>query len=576
MRKSKSWFNASSGSHRSGHSISIDGTPQTIPPHAAKENSGTEELRTPKLRVSQSMGLLPKNGNQTAFCGSRTGNDFAAKTARELANQGSEGIYIYKVKDIWPSCKETVKATPHEVKTFCSQNSTSFERGRCMGKESRGFDFGSTGDQETVYDEEKSRVTSWADSVTSPAVSQMAIDWEDEKLPVIGENAAQACNIESSGSTTFKIDSQRVYSALMKRVKENERRTVSGRRATTGAPSYDYNPTHQIVNCPNDHKDPQQYTIRHVRSDYNMFDDNWDGATSLNSKTPKISMRSNLDMPYSLTSRRSSPNPWTEDVNVLSQSCSFSSPQASENDRRLVSERSSAFFASPTSHLFRTASPYRRALRESMKEAETAARTREAQGLGAGYLESLSAISLPTRRASTGFSERPVNMNYAESVYSDTYDSEANDSTSVVQKTPHLYENEESFTEQSYPCYVNSHQCGSVSPLSFVEWKKTASLHAMGLEEVQVQGGEVPTPNLPRTFPIFSHVREHAEIDSTTELMTSSMTSKLVVESTNIPISKITAFKQDFELKPDFQMGNFAGGKKQFPSNRKLDISGDI
>lgn len=83
--------------------------------------------------------------------------------------------------------------------------------------------------------DERSRVTSWTDSVANTVTSQSAFgDWERQRLSVIKENGMHVSsstlnrptysNTASPGvlAAPVTVDSQRVYSALMKRIEESQ------------------------------------------------------------------------------------------------------------------------------------------------------------------------------------------------------------------------------------------------------------------------------------------------------------------------------------------------------------------
>lgn len=318
-----------------------------------------------------------------------------------------------------------------------------------------------------VAQDDKSRVTSWTDSETHPAGSEVESDYGNEELPGISEsnNTAQEClpnpSLAAGAQYEFKVDSQRVYSALMKRVQENEMRTIK-RRTSTDVICYDPAIRPQDSESHTHCSGLPKYTIRHVRSEDNGLRTSWHTGTHGKPGVPNTMprpVRPKSPVSYTLESEENTINPWTETAGIPSDPGSRASSPPIGKHRQLHSERSSAFFASPTSHLFRTASPYRRALQQSMKEADMATRCETSDGLGAGYLQSLSALSLPTRRTSIVDSEGHNNTGYASSVY-------------------------------------------SASP----RW---------GHEEAQARPASRPTHT-----PLLGHVREHAEIESPSRVYT--------------------------------------------------------
>ncbi|KAM3440676.1 hypothetical protein NHJ13734_003205 [Beauveria thailandica] len=170
---------------------------------------------------------------------------------------------------------------------------------------------------------------------------------------------------------------------------------------------------------------------------------------------------------------------------------------------------------SPTGHLFRTQSPYRRALRKSMRIQE---RSSSIKPVNLRYLSSLSALSLPTRRSSPEGSERDIRLSSAESVYSNLSASPEKPGNSesgfdmgefdtIMLSSPHNREREAAMTDT-----LGRSRQRQVSTASSVEWKTWLSAKVSKLEdygEASKVLGEEQTWN---PWSAMGHVRENAEI----------------------------------------------------------------
>ncbi|KAM3562172.1 hypothetical protein MY1884_001986 [Beauveria asiatica] len=170
---------------------------------------------------------------------------------------------------------------------------------------------------------------------------------------------------------------------------------------------------------------------------------------------------------------------------------------------------------SPTGHLFRTQSPYRRALRKSMRIQE---RSSSIKPVNLRYLSSLSALSLPTRRSSPEGSERDIRLSSAESVYSNLSASlekpgnsesgfDMGEFDTIMLSSPHNREREAAMTDT-----LGRSRQRQVSTASSVEWKTWLSAKVSKLEdygEASKVLGEEQTWN---PWSAMGHVRENAEI----------------------------------------------------------------
>ncbi|WZH40631.1 uncharacterized protein QYS62_001569 [Fusarium acuminatum] len=225
----------------------------------------------------------------------------------------------------------------------------------------------------------------------------------------------------------------------------------------------------------------------------------------------------------------------------------------SENDRtsvllsglelpRTMSQRSSAFFASPSCHSFRSPSPYRRALQASMKNSSED----DQDGLpGSQYLHSLSALSLPARQNSNSCSEKDFHAADTESVYSSVADdakptSAATESGTWGQSTAHAYTGP---GPSDAPVYkLEQHHQRDTSTASSVEWKTWLSSKVSKLEAPLT-----PTKGERRqgsgVLPLLGHVRENASMGSTPELAASTNDGL----SNRSPLSRVKGNAQTFQ-----------------------------
>ena len=247
-------------------------------------------------------------------------------------------------------------------------------------KSQRGSLSSCEGDHDLVPDD-KSRVTSWTDSLTNTATTHAdQSDWERQRLSVIKENGLHVSASRPRSSMVSQdyaigkaiaVDSQRVYSALMRRARdygqkeEDDRRmSVDEMRSLGRAP-----PRSSSVDRFCDGQVWSPPTIRCVQPEDDVFQDNASNTESRDSGSPRSLIRRSRKIFHPVASTNGSPNPWSE--KLIEKYDSPSKPRLHSslelNRSKTATNRSSAFFASPSSHLFRTASPFRRVLRESMK-----------------------------------------------------------------------------------------------------------------------------------------------------------------------------------------------------------------
>ncbi|KAI1080212.1 hypothetical protein F5B20DRAFT_589632 [Whalleya microplaca] len=269
--------------------------------------------------------------------------------------------------------------------------------------------------------DDRSRVTSWTNSDTNTLGSHTG-EWDRPRLSVIKENGTHVSSSSAWRNGVVNpnpfqhpnpsvvslqprmppppatVNSQRIYSALMKRLNETRRqRSVDDFVKLGVVPLRGSSLDYKSQGCTT----PTPATIRHVVSD----------SPSDSSSTRTIERKPVPSTPAVATERNGFP------LRTGAKSDTGSSiPHVKPSLVRTLSARSSAFFASPTCHLFRTESPYRRALQDSMKNESQITQPKSPDYNP--WMRSLT--SLPMRCPSTCESEIDKKMHYAESIYSST------------------------------------------------------------------------------------------------------------------------------------------------------------
>ncbi|KAM3506359.1 hypothetical protein MY10362_002418 [Beauveria mimosiformis] len=319
------------------------------------------------------------------------------------------------------------------------------------------------GTQQT--DGERSRVTSWTDSSTHTVVSTtLDAEWEPQRLSVIDEGGHAVSTLERWRSSE---DEERAYSALVQRL-----------------------------------DDMQKQQNREASFRGEGLNDNFGGSIGQST--------AGIDATISAVTSNGGTQGETE-YNYNGRVI----PHEYDLETGPFFSATNSEMTSPTGHLFRTQSPYRRALRKSMRIQE---RSSSIKPVNLRYLSSLSALSLPTRRSSPEGSERDVRLSSAESVYSNMSASPGQSGNSespfdmgefdtIMLSSPHNQEREAAMTDT----LGRSHQ-REVSTASSVEWKTWLSAKVSKLEdcgEATKVLGEEQTWN---PWSAMGHVRENAEI----------------------------------------------------------------
>lgn len=232
----------------------------------------------------------------------------------------------------------------------------------------------SLGSESRRVSDEKSRVTSWASTEANTVIARRPCeedDWEKQRLSVITEHgyhapspsltrpklSLQTITSEEElappailerlppGST---VDSERVYSALMKRMSETQQRFTNileqQRQASDSSDPF------RTLSPPtsddsSDSGGPAAFTHSHPPATRHQETSRSSSEVTKGSYRLGVEGHRPLSPPVQL-------NPRGADI-------SASKP---------ITDRSSAFFGSPTSHLFRTRSPWRRSLQDAMEK----------------------------------------------------------------------------------------------------------------------------------------------------------------------------------------------------------------
>ncbi|CAH0038677.1 unnamed protein product [Clonostachys solani] len=360
--------------------------------------------------------------------------------------------------------------------------------------------------EEAASVEEKSRVTSWTDSLTNTLGSQSGFgDREWKRLSVIKENGlhtssmqptafSQPQSSDTGSGRSGGVDCHHIYPELtsgenVAREDENgiqkheigrmrsfrKAQSRSGSVSQLGA--YGWSPP----------------TIRCVSTgDDDVFQDK--SRATRDSHIPGVSETTSEPLGSSGSEL---------EVQKLDAENKHAQPDQSEKAfsttsrdggscRRKMVDRSSAFFASPSSHLFRTTSPFRRALRENMCAAKRSDECRSTTSTD--YLDSLSKFTLPPRQPSSRGSPTLAHRDDMESIYSpDAANGSENhwkrdESLSAFPDPPssrnacrqNVFSNFASLTEDPWTCKGQR----EVSGVSSIEWKASLSTDIARLETI--------------------------------------------------------------------------------------------
>ncbi|KAK1768673.1 hypothetical protein QBC33DRAFT_448506 [Phialemonium atrogriseum] len=336
-----------------------------------------------------------------------------------------------------------------------------------------------TSERQRIPSDDKSRVTSWTGSSASTLTSQQrreSCEGEEHQLSIIKESDSQPLppsnrrpgfgnhQLQSQESFTGQpippgptVDSQRIYSALIKRLHDTKQLPLA-------------NPNHAEI--------PDGSTEAPKRGSYMAY--------------PEASG----DGKYPIPPAKLAPCP--------------DGPQPSG---RTISDRRSAFFGSPDSHLFRTASPYRRALQKSMEQMVEAT-SHGPHVVGSDSSDTSTQIHRTVPKA-------PDEAAYSESMYSCVTGEDGANTSQVWMTLPsELREPPSIMGDASIspdpPVTYRPTEYRVVSSVSSVDWKTWLSANVAKLEPSsspsRLSEVEFASPTMQTSFGR-GHVRESAQIE---------------------------------------------------------------
>ncbi|KAL0937472.1 uncharacterized protein CTRU02_207203 [Colletotrichum truncatum] len=458
--------------------------------------------------------------------------------------------------------------------------------------------------------DEKSRVTSWTSSGTHTLNSQSTWGGERDRqrLSVIIENGTHVANSSLRRISTdennhygfqspsppqlltrqdSKVDSDKVFFALLGRLQEAQPKEKVQKASSDEILNTVTNDLRTISNDsrPGAVGKRSPPTIRCVMPEDDVFQDTISLGQMQHTKPIETAVSPDKGKPESPLSSSSSSSPSSSPGSVIRQQqhdpsgstlqLHIAYPEPADSDERktpsrktraaegssvgpkTLSTRSSAFFGSPTCHLFRTTSPYRRALQESMKESS--------EVITKVYSPTVSALNLDlisTKRRPSISADDP-RLAYSDSIYSDQFPLSNKKPADVLETLPnlqahrtsddsisrnsHLAPSKRLFSGAVVECEVDGKAPSSVhchksaasqnefsealssrrtvptdrasSSASSVEWKMLLSANVSGVDirpaaasarGISLDEAQHVTPSLPT---VLGHTREGAQVE---------------------------------------------------------------
>ncbi|KAI0101324.1 hypothetical protein GGR51DRAFT_574965 [Nemania sp. FL0031] len=395
--------------------------------------------------------------------------------------------------------------------------------------------------------DERSRVTSWSNSETNTVITHNSYreDRERKRLSIINENGTHVCSSsvyptaiseQSNPSTTSlhrsvhkapaAVDGQRIYSALMKRMDQSQQTQTSHLEKQSGVedmvhlgavPRRKSSLRLRPTGC--DAAATIRYVMPESESDSESLKERGRFHTmNTNVPNPSFSAANNVKRQTHDRPESASMNMEQEGDNDL---CSVPSTDTAPPLARTLSSRSSAFFASPTCHLFRTQSPFRKALHDRMHTASNEPPIKSPDfNPWSHSLSNLPNLSL--QRSSTYGSDADIRLQYTESIYSTNTEegqTRRHSVLSIVEDFPRptsthgdatIFVNTPGFNKRSSSVPPKPRVTSSSSS---VEWKMWLSSNVSKLEETTTQVDSKDFQyGLARTRSS-GHVRESAQIN---------------------------------------------------------------
>ncbi|KAJ6781732.1 hypothetical protein PWT90_05229 [Aphanocladium album] len=433
-----------------------------------KWNASLTEIKTSMRNSSNNSMPMPSTVSSTASSLSKgSGLRKAARKVSKSMKSKFRGIFGLSRKTEETIATNTTDTSSIHHSKLSLQEETSMSRVKsyvpsphsvasehCLQARQGSVEVIEDGTQQT--DGERSRVTSWTNSSTHTVVSSsLDAEWEPQRLSVIDEGGYAGSTLERWRSSE---DEERVYSALVQRLDD----------------------MHKQQN--------RESTFRNASStEVSDFGAHTKAAASTSEVIPSQS-----------------------ECNLVEVAA------ARDNDTESVrfSSGGNSGVTSPAGHLFRTQSPFRRALQHSMRIQE---RSSSIKPINVRYLSSLSALSLPTRKSSPNGSEHDIHLSSAESIYSNLSNSP---SKANISESPYNLDEFDTVTLSSpeaggetsaAEAMEKTHQ-REVSNASSVEWKTWLSAKVSKLEECGQASKVLSEEQTWNPWSTMGHVRENAEI----------------------------------------------------------------
>ncbi|KAL2144517.1 hypothetical protein VTI28DRAFT_9022 [Corynascus sepedonium] len=330
-----------------------------------------------------------------------------------------------------------------------------------------------------------SSLTSWVHSGPSTLTSQEQQqwrEWEKQRLSVIGENGAHvpspSIRRQGLGSGVFQppdsadevplaprqvVDSQRIYSALVKRMQTTN---DTGEKLEEQTESHGRGDSPTGRDASQHHSSDTPATIKRVPSEREHL------AGSHDNNTPTANSR-----------------------NIFA-------------DREERSKWRSIDVGSPASHLFRTGSPYRRALRKSIEEEQNAWAQQSAVADQESDTSSQGRRASHTNHLAGDDPDMATDLDYSESVYSSD-ESECRHTEAADANKPNSYADAHAMSRRNGP--------RQASTASSVDWKTwlSANVGKSGSKPSKRAQTQPPGVSITASKPFSSlrgHVREAAQI----------------------------------------------------------------
>lgn len=446
--------------------------------------------------------------------------------AQQIEAQRSHVADLFDVNHFGPAASEIGRIHVHENSSLARVSSripVLHAVPSCERLRSRSGSIDSFKGEDRKASDERSRVTSWASTEANTIVAHRAQEdselWDKQRLSVITENAFHApspslprpkfglqtiTSQEELATQTISerlapgaaVDSQRVYSALMKRMTDTQQLLDNVRKCsdasdpfrTLSPPTSDDSSDHgEAVVC--------QAPPQTVGND-NVY-------PSLSARVPE---RNPARLSSSLKCAKTGCDPSSAQVRPISPPVHLTPKGVAKP----LTDRSSAFFGSPTSHLFRTRSPWRKSLQEAMDGDRTSSHEPTVDRSGV--------VS-----AATDLADKKTDSasDYSQDAQIHKMEVEQGHPTGHLSACAQIrgYDTMNGVVVPSY------HPTGErrISTTSSVDWKACLSHDTARAEHspnspTRVSGRpcevEYVVPTMPRAFGGQGHVREAAEIGS--------------------------------------------------------------